>query len=324
MNIWIWILSLALSAGLLTTPSHAVAQGYPNRPITFLVGFVPGGGTDYLARVVGQKLSESLGQPVVVDNRPGAGSTIAADLAAKAAPDGYTILMANISLSISAGLYSKLPYSLLADLAPVGQVAASPQIVTVNPSLPVKSIKELIALAKAKPGQINFGSAGNGSPAHLCTELFKSMAGVDMVHIPYKGGAQAVTDLLGGRIDLLMGGPAEILGHVKAGKLRALAVTTPKRSAMIPDLPTVSEAGVPGYEFVTWFAVFAPARTPTEILERLYGTFEKIMQMPPVKDGISSQGLEPLVSPPKEFAAFLKADVAKWAKIIKDTGTQAN
>jgi len=310
----------ALGVGFCLTTGEVSAQSYPNKPIRFLIPYAPGGSTTTLSRIYGQFI-EGLGQPVIYDNRPGANGTIASEIAAKAAPDGYTILLGTIStMTINPALYKKIPYDPVKDFAPISIVARMPNILVVNPSVPAKTVKEFIALAKAKPGQLTFCSSGNGSTIHLSGELFKSMAGVDMTHIPYKGGTPAQTDLLGGRITAMFNNISDSIGNVKAGKLRALAVTGAKRSPVAPDVPTMAEAGLPGYEVSSWFGVFAPAGTPREIIQKLHGEIVKAANTQDVKDRLFNFGAEASTCTPEEFAAIIKADLVKWAKVVKESG----
>jgi tripartite-type tricarboxylate transporter receptor subunit TctC len=321
------LLSLAIllgsSAGLLRVAGDAFAQGYPAKPIRIVVPFTPGGTTDVLARAIGQKLTASWTQPVVVDNRPGAAGNIGSEVVAKAAPDGYTLLMGTVSThGINPGLYSKLPYDPVKDFAPVTLVAKVPNILVLHPSVPASSVTELIAHAKAKPGQLNFASSGNGTSIHLSGELFKTMAGVQMTHVPYKGSAPALTDLLGGQVSLMFDNMPTALPHVKAGRLKALAVTSAKRSPAIPQLPTMAEAGLPGFEATSWFGVLAPAATPKEIVGKLNGEIVRILKTPEVRAQLSGQGAEPVGDTPEEFAAHIKAEMAKWAKVVKESGAR--
>jgi len=300
----------------------AAAQNYPSRPIRFIVPFPPGGGNDIVGRIVAQKLAEGLGQSVVVDNRGGAGGTIGTDLTAKSPPDGHTMLINNISLAVNATLFTRLPYDTLKDLAPVTMVGRQPNILVVHPSVPVKSIRELLALAKAKPRQINYGSGGMGTASHLATELLKLMTQVDMVHVPYKGLGPALTDLMGGQIQLIISTMASALPQVKAGKLRPLAVTTATRSAFFPEVPTMDEAGVAGYEFNTWYGLLVPAKTPRPVIDRLNKTLASVLDSAAVKEQFSVQGLEPTPTSPQEFGAYLETEVKKWAKVIKASGAR--
>ncbi len=313
---------MLFAAVLCTGAAHA--QNYPTKPIRFILPFPPGGGTDPLARIVGQKLTENLGQTMVMDNRPGAGANIGAEIAAHSAPDGYTIVMGNIAHTINATLYRKLGYDLVKDFAPVTLLASVPNILVVHPSVPAKSVQELIALAKAKPGQLNYASSGSGSSAHLAGELFKNLAGVDLVHIPYKGGGPAVISLIAGESAIGFATMPSVLPHVKAGKLRALAVTTAKRSPAVPDLPTIAEAGVPGYEANTWYGVLAPAKTPASIVGRLHDEFLNIMRSADIRERIAVHGYEPETNTPQEFAAFIKSEIIKWGKVVKAAGIHAD
>lgn len=316
------ITGLALFAAVIgSSVSGVLAQSYPSKPIRFIVAFPPGGGGDILARAVGQKIAASWGQQVVVDNRGGANGVIGSDIAAKAAPDGYTLLLGNIGpIAINASLYAKLPYDPVKDFSPVVLLAITQNILVVHPSVPVKSVKELIDLAKSRSGQLKFSSAGNGSLGHLAGELFKVKARIDAVHIPYRGGSLAVTALLGGEVEMSFASMPSALPHVKVGKLRALAVANPKRSSLAPDLPTMAEAGVPGVEASAWNGVLVPAGTPEQIVSKLNTEFVKILQMPDTRALVSSQGFEIADSTPEQFAAFIRAEIAKWAKVIKNFG----
>ena len=296
----------------------AFAQGYPSKPIRIIVGFAPGGATDLMARLIGQKLSESLKQPVVVENHPGAGTSIAINFVSKAAPDGYTLLKASFSLTINPSLYPNQPYDVIKDFEPITRTASMPMHLVVHPSLPVKSVKELIALAKSKPGKLDYASAGVGSADHLAGELFKSMAGVDIVHVPYKGTAPALNDVLAGIEPIIFEAFPPLLPHIKAGKLRYLAVCGPKRNPLFPDVPTVSEAGVPGYEITTWVGISAPKGTPKEIVTLLNREIVKILDMPDIKEKFANMGADTAGSAPEEFSAFIQAEVKKWSKVIKD------
>jgi len=300
----------------------AQAQGYPNRPIRFIVPFPPGGGNDIVGRIVAQKLNEGLGVPVIVDNRGGAGGTIGTDITSKAPADGHTLLVNNISLAVNATLYEKLPYDTLKDLAPVTLLGRQPNVIVVHPSVPVASVKELIALARAKPGQTIYGTGGVGTAGHLATVLLMLMTKTDMVHVPYKGLGPALTDLVGGRLQLIISTLASAMPQVKSGKLRPLAVTTAQRSAFFPELPTLSEAGVPGYEFSTWYGLLAPGRTPAAVVGQLNGVTAKALRSPALKEQFAAQGLEATPSSPAEFGAYLKSEVAKWARVVKASGAK--
>ncbi len=303
----------------------AQADNYPSNPIKMIVPFPPGGTTDVLARVLSQELTKAWGQPVIVENRPGVGGNIGSDAVAKSAADGYTLLMGTVGThGINVSLYKKMPYDAVKDFAPITLVAAVPNILVVHPSLPVKSVKELIEYAKANPNKLNFASAGNGTSIHLCGELFKTMAGVSMTHVPYKGSAPAVTDLIGGQVHLMFDNMPSSLPHVKAGKLRALAVTSAKRSPAAPDLPTIAEAGVPGYDATSWFGVLAPAGTPREIVTKLNQEIVRILALPEIKERLSGQGAEPVGNSPEQFAAHIKTEIAKWSDVVKASGAQVD
>lgn len=306
----------------------ARADGFPERPAHFIVGFTPGGPSDIIARALGQKLSELWKQPVVIDNRPGAGGNIAAEIVAKSAPDGTTWLLGNNSiLATNQSLYKKLAYDPVADFAPVALVAIQPNILVVNPGVPATSVKELIALARAKPGELNYASSGSGAAAHLAAELFKTMAGVEMVHVPYKGAQPALTDVIAGRAQLMFATSASVIPYVKAGRLRALAVTTSKRSAAVPDLPTVSEAGVEsrlsGFEAVTWHGVVVPRATPEPLVERLNSDIVKALAARDLRERLESLGAELAAGTPRDFAAYIAREIPKWAKVVKDSGARA-
>jgi len=310
-------------ACLLGAATAASAQPYPSRPVRMLVPFSPGGASDTAARVVGQHLAPRLGQQIVIENRPGAGGTIGTELAARAAPDGHTLLMgSNTEIVINPNLYRKLPYDTVRDFVPISLVANTPLILVVHPSLPVKTVKELIALARAKPGQIDYASSGNGSTVQLAAEMFKTMAGVNLRHIPYQGSAPAVTQTMAGEAQLMMPAMPAALQQARAGKLRALAVTSPGRVAAAPELPTVAEAGVPGYEIGIWNGLVAPAGTPKPVLDRLYDEVVKVVALPEVKQSFANIGAETLSSTPQEFAALIKAELAKYAKVVKDAGVR--
>jgi tripartite-type tricarboxylate transporter receptor subunit TctC len=300
------------------------AQTYPNKPIRLIVGFPPGGSTDITARLVGQKLSASLGQPLVIDNKPGAGSNLGAEIAAKAAPDGYTLLMCTIANSINYSLYKDLYYDLIKDFAPVTQTTSMLSFLVIHPSLPVRSVKELIALAKSKPGELNYASSGVGNSPHLAGEMFKMMAGVDMVHIPYKGTGPELNDLLAGTVKIAFETTPAVLTHVKDGKLLALAVNSAKRTPLLPNVPTMSEAGVPGFEMTSWNGLAFPAGTPKEIITRVYQETLKAIQIPEVREKLSSLGADPVGSTPEQFAAFIQAETKKWAKVIKDANVKVD
>jgi len=296
------------------------AQTYPARPIRFIVPFAPGGSTDLVARILAQRMSETLGQPVVVDNRGGAGGVIGAELAARAPADGYTIVLGSPGpLTINPNL-QRVPYDTLRDFSPITLATISPFTLVLHPSVPAQSVKELVALAKAKPGQLNYGSAGNGSVGHFSTEQFKALAGVDLVHVPYKGAGPAVTDLIGGRLQLMFENLPTILPHVRAGRLRMLAVGTKARSALAPEYATIHESGVPGYESSTAFGVLAPARTPAPVVGRLNQEIVKILHSADIKERMAAQGLEAVGGTPQQYSQHLKEELAKYGRIVKAAG----
>jgi tripartite-type tricarboxylate transporter receptor subunit TctC len=303
--------------------SKDAGQSYPQRPIRAIVPIAPGGGTDTTGRLVMTKLSEKLGQQIVVDNRAGGGGTIGASIAAKAQPDGYTFLFGSISThGVNPALFKKLPYDHIKDFAPVALIGKVPNVLVVHPSLPVKSVSDLINYAKANPGKINYGSAGLGSPPHLSMELLKSMAAINIVHVPYKGAGPALADLLGGQVQVMCTSLAGQLPHIKAGRVRALAVTTAKRNAQVPDVPTMIEAGVPGYEVTIWYAVFFPAGVPKPIITRLNSALVMLLNTPEMKERMAQIGVDPAPSTPAELAAFVKAETAKWTKVVHDAGVK--
>ena len=313
--------ALLVAGALLAGSLPASAQPYPNRPLRIVVPFPPGGGTDIGTRIVAQKLQEAWGQAVIVENKPGAAGIVGTELTAKSAPDGYTFMMGNIGThAINVSLYKKLAYDPVRDFAPVSMVADLPLLLLVHPSVPANSVKELIALAKSQPGKLNFSSSGAGGSMHVAAELFKSMTGVDMVHIPYKGGAPAVADLLSGQVALSFSTVLETIQHVKAGKVRALAVTNDHRSIALPDLPTIAEAGLPGYQSISWLALFAPAGTPKDIVNKVSAESVRILKLPDVKERLLAQGAEPIGSTPEQLATILSADIAKYAKVIRESG----
>jgi tripartite-type tricarboxylate transporter receptor subunit TctC len=307
---------------LLPSLSPADAQDYPNKPIRLIVPQPPGGTSDILARVFAQKLSDNLRQQVIIDNRAGASGTIGTDLAAKSTPDGYTIVLVYTTHATTPGIYGKLPYDPVADFAPITITALAPLFLVVHPKIPVTSVKELIAYAKTRPAELNFCSAGNGSGSHLAGELFNTMTGVKLTHIPYKGSGLAITELIGGQVQLMFAGIVPIDPHVKAGRVRGIAVSSAKRSVALPQVPTIAESGLPGFEVVGWYGVLAPAHTPPLIVARLNREFLKILQTPEMRDRLLSEGAEPVGNSPAEFTAFLKTDIARWAKVIKAAGAK--
>ena len=313
----------ALLLTALLAAGDCAAQDYPSRPVRMVVPFAPGGSTDVLARIVGQKLTERSGQPVIIENRAGAGGNIGAEQVARSAPDGYMLLLGGVPHAISASLYSKLPYDLARDLAAVAEIASFPSAIVLHPSLPANSVKELIALARARPGRLSFGSAGNGSPNHLSLELFQTMAGVRMVHVPYKGSGQLVGDLLAGQVQLASMGLPVAVPHVHSGKLRAIAVTGAARSTLLPEVPTVSEAALPGFEVTSWYGVFAPAGLPADIVAKLNSEIGSAVTAAEVKERLAALGAEPSVKSPDQFGRYVRQEITKWAKVVKDSGAKA-
>ena len=318
------LLCIALAFGVAEV--HAQSDtNYPSKPIRMIVPSAPGSGPDIMARAIGQKLTEALGQAIVIDDKPGAGGIIGSEAAAKAPPDGYTLIMSNAGAhTVNPGLYAKLPYDPVKDFAPVTLVALAPNILIVHPTLPVRNVKDLIALATAKPGELTFGSGGNGSTAHLSGEMFKPMAGINIVHIPFKGSPAAVIGVIAGQIALAIPNIPPALPHVRSGKLKALAVTTAKRAAGVPDLPTVAEAGLPGYEATAWFGVLAPAATPPQIIARLNAAIVKIAHAREMQERLTAEGADAVGNTPEQFAQIIKSDIAKWAKVIKASGARAD
>jgi len=303
--------------------SAALPQDYPSRPIRMIVPFPAGGTADLLARQIGQTMGEALRQQVVIENRTGAGGNIGADLAAKAKPDGYTLLMGTVSThAINPNLYPNMPYDPVKDFAPVAMVARMPNLLVLHPSVPATNVAELIALAKARPGTLAFASAGNGTTQHLAGELFKKMADVDMIHVPYKGNAPAVTDLVGGQVQVMFDNIPVSLQQVRAGRLRALAVTGPARSPVLPQLPTVAEAALPGYNITSWFGLYAPSGTSPQIIERLNREANKALSSVPIRRRLTDQGIEPAGGTPGQFAEFMRTELVKWGKIVRESGAR--
>jgi tripartite-type tricarboxylate transporter receptor subunit TctC len=301
-----------------TLPLHAVAQAYPAKPVRMVVGFPAGGPTDIVSRTIAPRMSEPLGQQVLVDNRGGAGGVIATEQVAKAAPDGYTLLMGTIGgIAVAMSLMPNRGYDSLRDLAPVTQAVTVTNLLVVHPSVPARNVKELLAIARSKPGRLNYASSGNGTVTHLAGELFKLMGKVDITHVPFKGGAPALTALISGEVDLSYENSLVVTPHVKAGKVKALAVTGTKRSKLMPELPTISESGLPGYNASGWYGLFVPAATPKPIVARLNQEAVKALRMPEVVRTLSSQGAEPVGNTPEEFGAFVKAEIEKWANLVK-------
>jgi len=317
--------SIALGACLALLAPHSSGQAYPSKPVRVIVPFPPGAGVDIVTRSVSPKLGELLGQQLIVDNRGGAGGILGAELAAKAQPDGYTLFMATAGiLTVIPHMNSKTPYSVERDFAPVSLIASVPSMLVVHPSLPAKSVKELIALARAKPGAINYASTGNGTLPHLAAELFKAQAKIDMVHVPYKGSAPAVTDLLGGQVEVFFGNVLSVIPQVRSGKLRGLAVTSVQRMPVSPEIPTLAQSGFPGFEAGTWFGLLVPAGTPREIVARLHAEVVKTLRFPETQERLAGQGATTVGNTPDEFAAYIKAESAKWAKVLKASGVRAD
>ncbi len=306
------VLALLLSAGA------AAAQTWPSRPLSIVVPFPPGGTTDVLARAIGQELAKSLGQPVIVDNKPGAGATLGAAQVAKAKPDGYTLMMGAVHHTIATSVYRKLPYDFAKDFAPITTVALVPNVLVVNPAVPAKNVRELIALAKANPGKLAYGSNGQGTLQHLIGAQFERAAGVQMLHVPYKGSGPLVNDLLGGQVAMSFDTVTPVLGHIQAGKLRALAVTTARRSAALPDVPTLDEAGLKGFDMGTWFGLLAPAATPKDIVERLHSEVTKIINAPEFRKRLQEIGAEPIGNTPGQMAQQIRDDTEKFARLVKE------
>jgi tripartite-type tricarboxylate transporter receptor subunit TctC len=312
-----------VAAVLVSFASAASAQKYPDRPVRIVVPFPAGGGTDMLARLLVQKTAERIGANFVIDNRAGAGGTIGTEIVAKAAADGYTLLIASSSHTINPSVYKKIGYDPAGDFAPITLIASGPGLLVVHPSVPAKSVKELIALGKSKPGQLNYASAGNGTPPHLAAELFKSMAGVDFVHVPYKGNVPAFADLISGAVSLSFPTITSGLPQVRAGKLRALGVTSRQRSAVVPDVPTIAESGLPGYEATTWYGMLAPAKTPRSIVNRLNQEMSDVLKLPDIREKLLAQGLEPVGNKPAEFASIISTELVKWSKVVATAGLKA-
>jgi tripartite-type tricarboxylate transporter receptor subunit TctC len=319
-----YISILALCAGPSAvhaqTASTSSGQAYPTRPIRFIAPYVPGGGVDFVSRVIATKLSETIGQQVIVENRPGGGTNIGSELVARAAPDGYTLLVGGVPNTVNMILFKKLPYDVIRDFAPVTQTTTAPNILAVHPSLPVRSVKDLIALAKSRKGELTFASAGIGSSNHLSGELFRVLAGVDIIHVPYKGGGAAVVDLIAGQVSMYFGTTPSTVPHVRTGKLRALGVTTLKRSRAAPDIPTMDEAGLKGFDNAAWHGLFAPAATPAAVVNKLSSEVVKVLRLPEIVERMAAQGVDVIASTPAELAAFVKQDLIKYDKLVKAAG----
>lgn len=311
------LLNACVGAALLISLSYAAAQSYPNKAIRIIVPNSPGGQTDLLGRLIGQKLSEKWNQPVIIDNRGGANTIIGITLAAKSAPDGYTLAVASTSMAINPGLVRDLPYDGIKDISPISNLANIPFLLVVHPSVPAKTTKEVIALAKSHPAKLTFGSGGNGSPSHLSGELLKTMAGINMVHVPYKGLGQSLVGLLSGQVDMVFAGPLIVVPHVKAGRLRAIAVGSAKRFPAMPDIPTVAESGLPGYEAGIWFGIVAPGGTPSAIVSQLNQEIVNILAQPDVRKRFDAINATVIGDTPEQFAAFIKSETSKWSKIAR-------
>ena len=314
-----WPARVATVFGMLASAT-ALAQSYPAKPVRVVVPYPPGGPTDIVARVVSQKLTEQTGQQFLVENRAGAGGNIGAEAVARAPADGYTLLVATTAHAINPSLFKQLGYDLQKDFAPVSQLTGGPLVIVANPSLPAKDVRELIALAKAKPGALNFASSGNGQSTHLSAELFSSMAGIKMNHVPYKGSAPALTDVIAGQADLMFDTMLSAMPQVKTGKLKALAVTSAARSPAAPDLPTVAESGLPGYEAIAWNGLLAPAGTPKDVVATLNAELKRTLELPEIRERFAAQGFGAAWSPPANYSAFIQAELAKWAKVVKASG----
>jgi tripartite-type tricarboxylate transporter receptor subunit TctC len=317
-----WTFALFVAYAVFTVPC-LFAQTWPAKSLRFISPFAPGGGTDITCRIIAPKLSDALGQPVIVDNRGGAGGMIGVDLAAKSPPDGYTIVLGTIGpLAINPSLYAKMPYDPVKDLLPVTLAADALNVLVVHPALPVKNVRELVALGKARPRELNFGSSGPGATDHLAGELFNLLTGTRMVHIPYKGGAPAMIDLVAGNVQIIFSTVSTAVGQIKSGRIRALAMTGTKRFSLMPELPTIAEAGVPGFAVNNWYGVFVPAGTPKEVVARLNAELVKILQVPDVKQRLLDSGIEAISNTPEQFAAYIQAETKKWAKVVKDANVK--
>ncbi len=314
------ILTGVMAALVIVAHGSAAAQNYPTKAIRFVVPFAPGGGTDIIARVLAQRLNEKLGQPVVIDNRGGAGSTVGTDIVAKAPADGYTLLLGNISLAFNAWLYKSLPYNAVRDLAPVTMVAVQPNIVVIHPSVPAKSIREFADYARANPGKLSYASAGAGAGTHLAGEMLKDRLKIDMLHVPYKGTGPAITDLIGGQVQVMISTFASALPHVKSGRLRALGVTSARRSAATPDVPTLIESGVPDFDYSTWYALFVPAATPRPVIDKLNQVTRQALAADDMKQKFDAQGVEPWSGTAAELGAYVRAETEKWGKVVRAAG----
>ncbi len=320
--LWLIVQSGPADAQSTQTSRPEASSHYPRKSVRLVVPFAPGGGTDIIARLLAQKLGEAWGQSIVVDNRGGGGGTIGTNIAAKSAPDGYTILLTSVSVAYLPAIHRKLPYDTEKDLVPVVLVVTQPNLLAVHPNLPAKSVAELINLAKAKPGEIRYASGGSGSAPHLATELFRATANISLVHVPYKGGGPAITGLLAGETHMFIAGLASLLPHVKAGRLRSLAVTGVTRAKAVPELPTVAEAGLPGFDFDTWYGLLVPARTPGPVIGKLNEEFNRVLAARDVQERMAGVGVDPLGGTQEKFAAYLKAEIRKWTAVVREAGIQ--
>ncbi|MDR3380336.1 tripartite tricarboxylate transporter substrate binding protein [Cupriavidus basilensis] len=317
-----WLAAAVAATAALTMPALTLAQAFPAKPVKIVVPYPPGGTNDIVVRLLAQKLGDSMGQPFVVENKPGASGNLGAEQVARAAPDGYTLLLVTTGHSIHPSLYKNLRYNIKTDLTPVSELTRGPMLVMVTPSLPYKTVRDVIAAAKAKPGSINFGSAGNGSSTHLATELLSSMAGVKMTHIPYSGSAPAMADVMAGNAQLVMDLMFSALPQVNGGKLRAIAITGAKRSPLLPNVPTVAESGVPGFETLAWNGLMAPANTPKPIIDKLNAEIHKALDAPEMKERLRAQGFEPSPGTPEQFGALIRSEIDRWAKVVKSSGAK--
>jgi len=315
------ILAPAVAVAL---PGHVEAQPYPEKPIRFIVPFAPGGGNDMIARLVGEKLSQSWGQQVVVDNRPGAGGNIAAEITARSNPDGYTIFLFNSTNAIAPSLFRNVPFDPIKDFEPVVLIATSPFALVVNPATPAKSVADLVALAKAKAGELTYASGGNGSSTHLAAEEFKQLAGIKMIHVPYRGGGPALIDVIGGRVTMYFSSIPPSLPHIRAGRVRALGITSKQRSPLLPEVPTISEAALPGFESGASYGIVMPADTPSSIVDKMNREIARLLATPEVSSRLKNQGLHIAAGSPRDFSRFMKAEIAQWARIVKTSGAKVN
>jgi tripartite-type tricarboxylate transporter receptor subunit TctC len=316
-------LTLALTAALsLLAPVSSSAQAYPTKPVRVIIPFAAGGPADFMLRLVGPKLSEAWGQPVILDNRGGANQMLGSELAARSQPDGYTLLVTTGGSAINVSLYPKMPYDTLKDFAPISLIATGPNLAVIHPAVPARNLAEFITYARSKPGQLVYASAGAGAPSHLAVELFSTMAKIQMVHVPYKGMAPGMTDLLGGQVQLAFPTISAGITHARAGRLRALGVTTAKRSPAAPDVPTIAEAALPGFEASNWYGMVAPARTPPPIIRKVHDDIARALATPDVRERMLNQGMDPTTNAPEEFSAYIRSEIAKWAKVVKASGAK--